>query len=191
MIYGYARVSTKEQNLDTQIEQLTRFGVDEIISEKISGVAKKRPQLEELLERLKAGDTLVVIRMDRLGRNTRELLTLVEDFEERDVHLVILDMNIDTRSHTGKVFLTIMAAFSEMERSVLKEKQKNGIAIAKEKGRYLGRTKKYHDKHAGMTHAIELYKAGKHTIKEISEITNVSKSALYRKLDQMKKEQTV
>lgn len=188
MIYGYARVSTKDQNLESQLVQLERYGVDEIVSEKVSGVAKKRPELENLLERLQPGDTLVVIRMDRLGRSTKQLLDLVEEFTERDVHLVILDMNIDTRTPTGKFFLTIMAGFSELERTIIKEKQRNGIEIAKKKNKYVGRVKKYHGKHEGMNHAIELYEKGDHTIKQICGITNVSKSALYRRIDELKAE---
>ena len=78
MIYGYARVSAQDQNLDTQIEQLMKYGVDEIIKEKISGVTKQKPELDTLLSKLTAGDTLVVTRMDRLGRNTIQLLQLVE-----------------------------------------------------------------------------------------------------------------
>lgn len=180
MIYGYARVSHKDQNLDTQFLALEKFGVDEIVSEKITGVAKEKPELDFLLERLVSGDTIVVIRMDRLGRSSKQLIELVEELEEREIRLVILDMNIDTRTPTGKFFLTIMAAFSEMERTILKEKQKNGIEIAKSKGVYGGKPKKYHPKHAGMNHALELYHSNKYTVKEICEITSVSRSGLYR-----------
>lgn len=190
-IYGYARVSTKEQNLDTQLIQLEKYGVDEIVSEKITGVAKGKPKLESLIERLTAGDTLVVIRMDRLGRNTKQLLELVEDLQEKDVHLVILDMNIDTRSHTGKLFLTIMAGFSEAERAILKEKQRNGIENAKKKGIYKGRPKRYSDKHAGLNHAIELKEMNKYTVKEICSMTGITKSALYRKINERKEKELV
>ncbi|MGF6949821.1 DNA invertase Pin-like site-specific DNA recombinase [Neobacillus sp. B4I6] len=182
MIYGYARVSSKDQNLDTQFAALSKFGVDEIVHEKISGVSKQRPELDKLLDKLESGDTIVVIRMDRLGRSSRQLIELVEDFEARNINLVILDMNIDTRTPTGKFFLTIMAGFAEMERTILKEKQRNGIEIAKSKGVYEGRPKKYHKKHAGLKHAIELYKLNKYTVKEITGMTSVSRSALYRAL---------
>ena len=183
MIYGYARVSSKDQNLATQLDQLKRYGVGKIISEKITGVAKQKPKLESLLESLKSGDTLVVARMDRLGRSTMQLLQLVEELNQKGIHLVILSPNIDTRDEIwGKLFLTIMSAVAEMERSLIKEKQRNGIALAKESGKYRGRVRKYSEKHAGMKHALELYHSGKYTVKEVCEITSVSRSALYREL---------
>lgn len=181
MIYGYARVSTKEQNLDTQIHELEKFGTDKIISEKISGVAKKKNKLEELLSSLKPSDTLVVTRMDRLGRSTIQLLQLVEELQIKEINLVILNMGIDTRTATGKFFLTIMAGFSELDRTMMKEKQKNGIALAKEKGLYKGRMKKYTADHEGMKHAIELRRTTNKTVKEICLITGISEASFYRR----------
>jgi len=96
------------------LQPFLNCGVDEIVHEKISGVAKQRLELDKL----EFGDTIVVIRMDRLGRSSRQLVELVEDFEARNINLVILDMNIDTRTPTGKFFLTIMAGFAEMERTI-------------------------------------------------------------------------
>lgn len=181
MIYGYARVSTTDQKLDTQTEQLQAYGVDQIISEKITGVAENK-LLDKLIEQLKPNDTLVATRMDRLGRSTVQLLHLVEELTKKNIYLVILNLGIDTRTPTGKFFLTVMAGFSELERTMIKEKQRAGIDIAKRKGKYRGRTKKYSVKHAGMNHAIELYKEQNKTVKEICEITKVSKAALYRAL---------
>ncbi|WP_408011321.1 recombinase family protein [Pseudalkalibacillus sp. A8] len=188
MIYGYARVSTQDQNLDSQIEQLTKYEVDEIVQEKISGVSKQKPQLDELLPKLTSGDTLVVTRMDRLGRNTVQLLQLVEELQERNIHFVILNLGIDTRTPTGKFFLTVMAAFSELDREMIKEKQRSGIKLAKQKGKYRGRVKKYTDKHPGINHAIELRKTTNKTVKEICTITGVSQAAFYRKLKEMEKD---
>lgn len=185
MIYGYARVSAQDQNLDTQIDQLTKYGVDEIIEEKISGVSKQKPQLDELLSKIAADDTLVVTRMDRLGRNTVQLLQLVEQFRERNIHFVILNLGIDTRTPTGKFFLTVMEAFSELDREMIKEKQRSGIKLAKQKGKYRGRVKKYTDKHPGMNHAIELRKTTDKTVKEICAITGVSQAAFYRRIKEM------
>jgi len=182
VIYGYARVSTQEQNLGTQLQQLGRYGVDEIIQEKISGVAKDKPELDALIERMQDGDTIVVTRMDRLGRSTLQLLELVEELSERGIDLVIMDLNIDTRTPTGKFFLTVMAGFSEMERSLIKEKQRNGVEMAKQEGKYKGRVKRYTDKHAGLQHAITLFQEGKHTVKQICEITKIGRSSLYREL---------
>lgn len=185
MIYGYARVSSQDQNLDSQVIQLSNFGVDEIVQEKISGVSKQKQKLDDLLIQLTSGDTLVVTRMDRLGRNTVQLLQQVEEFREKSIHFVILNLGIDTRTPTGKFFLTVMAAFSELDRDMIKEKQRSGIEVAKQKGKYRGRLKKYTDKHPGMAHAIELRKNTDKTVKEICAITRVSQASFYRRLKEL------
>ncbi len=131
------------------------------------------------------GDTLVVTRMDRIGRNTIQLLQLVEQLREKDVHFAILNLGIDTRTPTGKFFLTVMAAFSELNREMIKEKQRAGIKLAKQKGVYRGRLKKYTDKHPGMNHAIALREHTTKTVKEICQITGVSQAALYRRLKEL------
>lgn len=131
------------------------------------------------------GDTLVVTRMDRIGRNTIQLLQLVEQLREKDVHFAILNLGIDTRTPTGKFFLTVMDAFSELDREMIKEKQRAGIKLAKQKGVYRGRLKKYTDKHPGMNHAIALREHTTKTVKEICQITGVSQAALYRRLKEL------
>lgn len=181
MIYGYARVSSKDQNLDTQLEQLQNFGVNEIVSEKISGVVARKTKLDDLLVNLEENDTLVVTRMDRLGRNTVQLLQLVEELQEKRIDLVILNLGIDTRTPTGKFFLTIMAGFSELDRTLIKDKQRAGIALAKKKGLYKGRPRRYNKSHDGVQHALELRKTTNKTVKEISKITGISQATLYRR----------
>ncbi|MBY7115375.1 recombinase family protein [Bacillus sp. 17RED48] len=183
MIRGYARVSSNDQNLDTQIEALQKFGVEIIYQEKVSGVSEKRPELARLLDNLQIGDTVVVARMDRLARSLKHMLELVEDLERRNVHLVSLDYNFDTRTATGKMLFHIIGAVAEWERELLKEKQKAGLDIAKKKGVQLGRPRKYGNKHEGMDHAIELYTKGENTIRKICNITQVSRSALYREIN--------
>ncbi|WP_305928002.1 recombinase family protein [Bacillus mycoides] len=183
MIRGYARVSSNDQNLDTQIEALTKFGVERIYQEKVSGVSEKRPELENLFNDLQVGDTVVVARMDRLARSLKHMLELVEDLERRNVHLVSLDYNFDTRTATGKMLFHIIGAVAEWERELLKEKQKAGLDIAKKKGVQLGRPRKYGNKNEGMDHAIELYTKGENTIRKICNITQVSRSALYREIN--------
>ncbi|WHS78573.1 recombinase family protein [Bacillus cereus] len=185
MIYGYARVSAQDQNLDTQIEQLLKYGIDKIVKEKISGVSQEKIELDHLLSQLIQGDTLVVTRMDRLGRNTIQLLQFVEHLRKKGVHFAVLNLGIDTRTPTGKFFLTVMSAFSELDREMIKEKQIAGIKLAKQKGVYRGRVKKYTEQHAGMNHAIELRQQTQKTIKEICAITGVSQAALYRKLKEL------
>lgn len=181
---GYARVSSTDQNLATQLEQLKKYGVDEIVQEKITGIAVNK-KLNKLIESLVEGETLIVTRMDRLGRNTIQLLQLVEILSVRNVHLVILDMNIDTRTHTGKFFLTIMAGFSELERNVIKEKQRAGVELAKKAGKYKGRPVRFTDRNPKLQHAVQMYKDGK-TVKEITNITGIGRSTLYRKLQEMR-----
>jgi DNA invertase Pin-like site-specific DNA recombinase len=100
--------------------------------------------------------------------------------------LVVLNLGIDTRTPTGKFFLTVMAGFSELERTMIKEKQRAGIELARRKGKYRGRIKKYTEKHVGMNHAIDLYKERMKTVKEICEITKVSRAALYRAVKKIK-----
>src|SRR4051812_32865756 len=106
MIYGYARVSDKTQNLDTQIEQLKAYGVDQIMSEKISGIAKER-KLNDLISHLNEGDSLVVTRLDRLGRSTIQLLQLIEELEQKNVRFVAINFNIDTKGPLGKPLLAV------------------------------------------------------------------------------------
>ena len=179
MIYGYARVSSKEQNLDTQLEQLKNYGCAIIIEEKFTGTTLKRPQLEELLQKLKAGDKLIITRVDRLGRNTQQLLQLVEELQERDVTLFIMELGIEATHRNGKLFLTILSALAENERELLAEKRTAGIKNAKEKGVKLGRKGK---KREQVNHAIDLWKQNDKTIKQIEEATGVSKSILYREI---------
>ncbi|WP_027086846.1 recombinase family protein [Cohnella panacarvi] len=182
MIYGYARVSAADQNLDTQVDELVKYGCDQIITEKVTGVAEDK-KLNDVVEMMKQGDTLVAIRMDRLGRSTRQLIELAEAMDTQRKNLVILNLNIDTRTPTGKFFLTIMAAFAELERTTNKEKQMRGIALAKSKGKHLGRPRKFNLE--ALNHAMQLYQSKKYTVKEICQITNISKATFYRRLGQI------
>ncbi|EUJ43253.1 recombinase family protein [Listeria fleischmannii] len=187
MIFGYARVSALDQNLDSQIELLRQANVNKIISEKISGVQENKEALTELLHQMITGDTLVVSRMDRLGRNTKQLLELIDYLESRQIHLVILNLGIDTRTSTGKFILTVMAAFSELDRTMIKEKQQLGVTIAKRQGKYKGRKRKFTLDHPGIKHAIELHQATDKTVKEICVITRISEATFYRCLKEQKK----
>ncbi|WP_404347493.1 recombinase family protein [Sutcliffiella horikoshii] len=179
MIYGYARVSTKEQNLDTQLEKLKSYKCDSIIEEKHTGSTMKRPQLEALLQELKAGDKLIITRVDRLGRNTKQLLELVEELAEREVILFIIELGMEVTNRNGKLFLTILSALAENERELLAEKRTAGLKNAKEKGIKLGRKGKSNKL---VEHAIELWLLNDKTIKQIEQATGVSKSILYREI---------
>lgn len=186
MIYGYARVSSLDQNLETQIKELKDYRVDKIISEKITGVSPNKSKLEDLLQTLKSDDTLVVTRMDRLGRDTLQLLQLIDELEEKNVNFVVLNLGIDTRTSMGKFFLTVMASFSDLERTMLKEKQLAGVQLAKKKGIYKGRPASFTLDNPKIQHAIKLRKETEMTVKEISEITDVSEATLYRRFREYK-----
>ncbi|MCQ6264508.1 recombinase family protein [Fictibacillus sp. WQ 8-8] len=179
MIFGYCRVSTKEQNLDTQIQQLQSYKCDVIVEEKHTGATLKRPELDKLLNKMLDGDKLIVTRVDRLGRNTRELLTLVEKLQIRGITLFIIELGIEATHRNGKLFLTILSALAENERELLAEKRSAGIKLAKERGVKLGRKGK---KKGQVEHAIELWLSNKYTIKEIEKKTDVAKSILYREI---------
>ncbi len=178
-VYGYCRVSTKEQNLDTQIEQLKGYKCDVIIEEKHTGATLKRPELDRLLMKMDAGDKLIITRVDRLGRNTRELLELVEELQKREITLFIIELGIEATHRNGKMFLTILSALAENERELLAEKRQAGIKLAKEKGVKLGRKGKSKGQ---VEHALELWLSNEYTVKEIEKRTGVGKSILYREI---------
>ena len=143
MKYGYARTSTDDQvaGLAAQVQALERAGARKVYREHASA-AREREQLDRLIERLEEGDTLMVTKMDRLARNVRQLLTIIEDLEARSVALRILDFNgetLDTKSPTGKLMLQMFGAFAEFERAIMLERQRVGIDAAKAAGKYKGR----------------------------------------------------
>ena len=138
-VFGYARVSTEQQNLDRQIDMLEKYGVDFIYNEKMTGTKRNRPELEKLLERLTEGDTVVVESLSRLGRSTKDLIWLMETFNTKSVNLVSLKESIDTTTSTGKLLFTLMSALAQFERDVLADRTKEGLAAARARGRKGGR----------------------------------------------------
>jgi DNA invertase Pin-like site-specific DNA recombinase len=140
MIYGYARVSTTEQDLTIQQEALQSFGCEIIRSEKMSGTSVQgRDELNNLLDFIREGDELVVCRVDRLARSVRDLQNIVHTLEEKGVVLRATEQPIDTSTSAGKCFLDMLSVFAEFETNLRKERQMEGIAKAKERGVYLGR----------------------------------------------------
>lgn len=175
--YGYARVSTAEQNLNRQLDMLNKYGIDKIYSEKITGTRKDRPELQKMLENLSNGDTVVIESLSRLGRSTKNLIELMELFYDKGVNLVSLKENIDTTTPTGKLLFTLISAISQFERDCLAERTKEGLAAARARGRKGGRP---HVSKNMIEKAIKLYNSKEYTLNEIKELTGVSRSTLYR-----------
>lgn len=136
---GYIRVSTEHQETARQQEIMSNYKVDRIFSEKISGANAERPQLKAMLDYVREGDTLYVESISRLGRSTKDLLNIIDTLTDKGVTLVSHKENIDTDSLTGKFMLTVFAALSQLEREQLKQRQREGIEIAKTQDKYTGR----------------------------------------------------
>ncbi len=139
VLIGYARVSTEDQKLDLQRDALARLGCHRVFEDRASGARADRPGLAAALSHLRRGDTLVVWRLDRLGRTTHQLVNLLEQFEREGVRLRSLQDGIDPVSVMGKAMLQIGAVFAEMERNLLRERTKAGLAAARARGRLGGR----------------------------------------------------
>lgn len=139
MKIGYVRVSTEEQNTARQEIMLRELGVDELFIDKASGKNADRPELRRMMEYVRRGDTVIVESISRFARNTRDLLDLVERLTEKQVEFVSRKEAIDTTTPTGKFMLTVFAAVAELEREYILQRQREGIAIAKKQGKYIGR----------------------------------------------------
>ncbi len=139
MLIGYARVSTQNQNLDLQREALTKAGCEKILEDQISGARAERPGLAQALGELRSGDTLVIWKLDRLGRSVRNLIDLVSSLQARDVQFKSLTDAIDTGTPSGRFFFHVMASLAEMERELTIERTRAGLAAARKFGRVPGR----------------------------------------------------
>ena len=177
IIYGYARVSTSDQNLDRQKDALEKYGIDLLFCEKVSGTKKSRPELDKMLSEIQDGDTVVIESLSRLGRSVKNLAELMELFNNKNVRLISLKETIDTTSSTGRLLFTILSSLAQFERDVLVERTKEGLSAARARGRFGGRPKSNRD---SVTKAIALYNTRQYTLKEITDLTGVSKSTLYR-----------
>ena len=182
MTYGYMRVSTEGQNFESQKVLLSGFHCDKIFYEKSSGV-KPRKELNKLLGILKEGDTLVVTRLDRLGRTLKELLSIVEHLSQKGVHFISVIDKIDTSTSIGRLFFHINAAYAQFERERLVSRTKEGLAAAREAGKKLGRRPGLTDPAKKKAeYAAALYKNTPHSISELCEIVEVSRATLYKYL---------
>ena len=136
---GYARVSTLDQDLDVQLAKLAAEGCSVIRSEKVSGGSREgRAELATVLDFLRPGDELVVTRLDRLGRDTRDVLNLIHECEQREAFVTVLDPHVSTRGEMGHIVLTVLGMVAQMERRFIKERQRDGIEQAKASGTYRG-----------------------------------------------------
>lgn len=183
MIYGYARVSTQGQNLESQLTELKKAGAEEIYKDKASGKSLNRDGLNDLMSQLTEGDTLIVTKMDRIARNVREGIDLISQLNEKGIKLHVLNMGVFDGSPTSKLITNILLSVADWEREMLLERQRAGIEEAKKRGAYKGRAKKYTSKNASLVHALELYdnrESNKMTMNKIAEVTQISRATLYR-----------
>ena len=177
MLIGYARISKFEQNIDLQKDALGQRGCKKIIVDQVSGVSSNREGLARLMEILRAGDTLVVWRPDRLGRSLKHLIQLIGELELKGISFQSLQESIDTNSSSGKLIFHIFGALAEFERNLIIERTKAGLNAARARGRKGGRPKALNEHKREI--AKNLYKERVHTIKEICQIMEISKPTLY------------
>jgi len=180
-IIGYSRVSTSDQSLDRQLDELRANGCERVFSEAASGKrGAHRPQWEACLAHLRAGDTLVVVELSRLGRNTGDLGRLLDDLDQRGIGLTILNLGIDTKTPAGRLIFTIIGAVAAMERELLIERTQSGLAAARARGRVGGRRRSFTAEQE--REAQRLYDLRQLTAEQIAKVVGTSTSSLYRYL---------
>lgn len=175
---GYARVSTDDQHLDLQRDALQQAGCSVIYEEAASGKSAARPELEQCRKALRAGDTLVVWRLDRLGRSLHDLVQIVAELEQRGVHFESLTEKIETGSAAGKLVFHVFAALAEFERNLIRERTRAGLVAARARGRAGGRKPKLTD--AQIKEINEMVDAQKLPIGRIAELYGVSRTTIYK-----------
>lgn len=185
MNFAYIRVSTKDQNEARQLKALEKYRIDEIYSEKISGATMDRPKLQEMLSDLREGDTVYIADFSRLARSTYDLLTIIRHFEDKGINLVSEKEKLDMSTPQGKLVLTILAAVYEFEREITRERQAEGIEIAKQEGRFknCGRKKVEYDKNLFDT-CLKKYNSGEINKVQFANELGVARQTLYRILEE-------
>lgn len=180
-LIGYARVSTRDQDLTTQEAHLRAAGCGRIFTEKITGIRRARPQLDRMLDHLRAGDVIVVTRLDRLARSILDLLDIVERLSEAGAGLRSLaEPWADTTTPAGRIVLTVFGGIAEFERSLIVERTSSGRAAAKARGTKFGRKPKLEP--AQLKHIYQLVDDGKASRQEIADLFGIDRSTLYRLL---------
>lgn len=185
MKYGYERVSTTEQNLGRQRERLLQDGVkdENIFSDKVSGKDMNRPSLQKLLMCLREGDELVVLSLDRLGRNSKEIIVLIDELHSKGIKLRLLDMDIDGDSPVGRLVLVLMSQLAEIERINIKERQRQGIELAKAEGRKNGRPRKELDEKE-FNRIYSKYIREEVSVTDAAKLLGVSRATFYRRVEE-------
>ncbi len=185
MLIGYARVSTHDQTLNLQQDALTKAGCTKIFTDTASGAKTEREGLEHALSYVRKGDTLVVWRLDRLGRSLPHLITTMTDLEERGIGFKSLTENIDTTTSGGKLIFHIFGALAEFERNLIRERTQAGLAAARARGKKGGRPKALTDRQISI--AQSLYVDRKASVQEICRTLKISRATLYRVLESEEK----
>ncbi|WP_291634339.1 recombinase family protein [Clostridium sp.] len=175
--YGYARVSTVQQDLSRQLDLLNQYNCIEIVTEKMSGTKTNRPELMRLKDKVRPGDTIIIESFSRLGRSTRDLIELVEYFKNKRVTLISIKENFDTNTPQGNLMLTVFEAFSQFERELIVQRTKEGLESARARGRKGGRPKV---KERNIEQALKLYDSKEYSISEIVKMSRISQATLYR-----------
>lgn len=186
MKYGYARVSTVAQDLTVQNEELKKEGCEVIFEEKFTGTKTGRPQIKKLLFELQAGDTLVVTKLDRLARNTKEGIGIIESLFEKSVKVHVLNVGLLENTTMGRFFLQTLLAVAEMERNLIVERTQEGKALAKQRDDFREGRPRKHTKQQ-VKHALKLLET--HTYKEVEEMTGFNKRTLIRRKNELEANQ--
>ncbi len=183
MKIGYARVSTREQNTNLQIDALKEAGCEKIYTDTASGAKSARPALDKMLGEIRKGDVVVFWKLDRLGRSLRHLVELVGDLSARGVGLKSINDPIDTTTSQGRLLFNLFASLAEFERELIRERTQAGLSAARARGRLGGRPRGLSDQAEATAMAAEtLYKEGRLSVNAIGERLNISRSTLYRYL---------
>lgn len=180
MLIGYARVSTRDQDTELQLQALKTAGCKKVFQEKASGAQRDRPQLKAAMDYMRRGDTLVVWKLDRLARSLKQLIETVESFESSGMHLISITEQIDTSTPAGRLVLHVFGALAEFERGLIRERTLAGLAAARARGRVGGRPRSVTPENIKAAKAM--LAAGELTVEEIAAQIGVSPSTLYRHL---------
>jgi len=184
MRFGYARVSTQDQNLDLQKDELLKWGCNQILEEKLSGKNRDRPELEKLIEMLREGDFIIVWKLDRLGRSLKDLIEIVGEIQNKGANFISTQDGINTQSATGRFTFNIFASLAEFEREIIRERTLAGLTAARARGRMGGRPKGISFKQMRLAQsALLLYENGDKNVKEIGEQLGLSRATCYRYIE--------